>query len=47
MTVDALIGILHKMPLDAEVINDLFMDIEPEEIRVIEFNGREVVQIGN
>ena len=46
MTVDALIGVLNRVDLDADVIDDMFLDIEPEDIKQITLNGKTVVQIG-
>lgn len=48
MTVDELIGVLYRIDkLDVDVIDDTFMDIEPENVQIVELNGKEYLMIGN
>lgn len=47
MTVDELIGVLYRIDkLDVDVIDDTFMDIEPENVQIVELNGKEYLMIG-
>ena len=48
MTVDELIGVLYRIDkLDVDVIDNTFMDVEPENVHIVELNGREYLMIGD